>query len=316
MLKKYLCWSALLHFFVLWGGGACLPPSVPGGENCVVLKISFEQREEILAGDGEQKGRSLPVDKGGGTVQGSNGLPEEKELNPGKKEDALLEEAGEGRRTPAQEDDSFETRRNLSTPKERLEKEDIDRENSKDSVHLPVNKEETPNPIENQNNPSQQLLVEEFNGTDQGGEDGAELPGRDYLINGENPIIDHDVNSTEGEEPKLAGGGESSKAYARDEEKGTSWGEPDQAPVLVQQRSPRYPFTARRKGWEGVVILLVKLEADGGVKEVGVLESSGYDLLDYEAVKAVSKWRYELAYKDGKPVVCQIKVRITFALKN
>lgn len=315
MLKKYLCWSAVLHFFVLWGVGACLPPSVPGGEDRVVLKIGFGQSEETLTGDEQLKNRSSPVDKGEEAVQGSNWQPAEKELNQGKKEGALLEEAEERRRRFARENDRVGTGMDMPTTEEQPGEEGkTNREINENFAYITLDKEDS-NLIDNPNNSSRQSLVEESKGLRKEEEAGEVVPEQESLITGENPLIDN-VDSTEGEETKTAGGVESSEAYSAEVETGTSWGNPDQAPVLVQRRSPRYPFVARRKGWEGAVVLLVKLEADGRVEEVGVLESSGYDLLDQEAVKAVSSWRYEPAYKDGKPVVCQIKVKIAFALKN
>ncbi|ADD67693.1 TonB family protein [Denitrovibrio acetiphilus DSM 12809] len=49
----------------------------------------------------------------------------------------------------------------------------------------------------------------------------------------------------------------------------------------------QYPLYARRKGWTGRVIVSFLIEREGSVRNVNVQQSSGYDLLDEKAVKAV-----------------------------
>ena len=75
------------------------------------------------------------------------------------------------------------------------------------------------------------------------------------------------------------------------------------------------PFVVGRKGWAGTVTPS-RLDQNGCVGEVQVHESSGYEILDKEAVKAVGHWRYTPAYRDGNPIACQIRVKITFTLQN
>lgn len=55
---------------------------------------------------------------------------------------------------------------------------------------------------------------------------------------------------------------------------------------------PQYPTTARRNGWQGNVILNYYVNADGTVRDVKIAQSSGVEMLDQEAVQAVSKYRY------------------------
>ncbi len=45
----------------------------------------------------------------------------------------------------------------------------------------------------------------------------------------------------------------------------------------------RYPFVARRKGWEGEVLLGFQLNADGTIERVEVIRSSGRNILDSNA---------------------------------
>jgi protein TonB len=55
---------------------------------------------------------------------------------------------------------------------------------------------------------------------------------------------------------------------------------------LVMQRLS-YPAIARRKGWQGVVILALHIESDGLISDLHVNETSGYAALDQAAVKSL-----------------------------
>ena len=52
---------------------------------------------------------------------------------------------------------------------------------------------------------------------------------------------------------------------------------------------PSYPWRARRMGQEGKVLVQVAYDARGRVHELGIAESSGYRLLDREALAAVRR---------------------------
>lgn len=55
---------------------------------------------------------------------------------------------------------------------------------------------------------------------------------------------------------------------------------------------PEYPSLARRQHWQGVVVISVRVAADGGVTSAVVARSSGHALLDAAAIKAVRDWRF------------------------
>ena len=55
---------------------------------------------------------------------------------------------------------------------------------------------------------------------------------------------------------------------------------------LVTQRLS-YPAIARRKGWQGVVILALHIESDGLISDLHVNETSGYAALDKAAIKSL-----------------------------
>lgn len=55
------------------------------------------------------------------------------------------------------------------------------------------------------------------------------------------------------------------------------------------RRFKRYPPLARQRGWEGVVVVLVSTVASGLVPQVSLSQSSGFELLDQEALELVSQ---------------------------
>jgi protein TonB len=51
----------------------------------------------------------------------------------------------------------------------------------------------------------------------------------------------------------------------------------------------RYPLLARRRGWQGEVVLAFRLEADGRILDARIARSSGYGVLDHAALAALGK---------------------------
>jgi TonB family protein len=80
-------------------------------------------------------------------------------------------------------------------------------------------------------------------------------------------------------------------------------------------RPPKYPERARRRGWEGRVVLRVRVAITGRALSVEVKKSSGYRLLDRVAEEAVRKWRFSSGRLAGVPVVGSVDVPIFFRLK-
>ena len=65
-------------------------------------------------------------------------------------------------------------------------------------------------------------------------------------------------------------------------------------PAIQPERyvEPRYPEAARRSAIEGAVVVSVRIDRRGRVEEVHLSESSGFDVLDREALRAVRLWRF------------------------
>jgi len=86
-------------------------------------------------------------------------------------------------------------------------------------------------------------------------------------------------------------------------------------PLYKRNPPPRYPRVARKRGYQGTVVLSVLVDESGRVKNLWVFTSSGYRLLDNAAVKAVRKWAFEPGLKGDKRLAMWVNVPIRFQLK-
>jgi len=83
---------------------------------------------------------------------------------------------------------------------------------------------------------------------------------------------------------------------------------------LSANRKPVYPELARRRGQEGLVVLLAEVDAGGAATSVSVQHSSGHRLLDEAAVSAVRRWRFKPARYAGADVAGRVRVPVEFRL--
>jgi protein TonB len=79
--------------------------------------------------------------------------------------------------------------------------------------------------------------------------------------------------------------------------------------------SPRYPRLARRRGYEGTVVLEVLVTPNGRVKDLHVFKSGGYAVLDKAAVTSVKDWLFEPGMRGDEKVEMWVKIPIRFQLK-
>lgn len=78
--------------------------------------------------------------------------------------------------------------------------------------------------------------------------------------------------------------------------------------------APVYPEMARERGWEGLVLLRVKVEAAGNPAEVQIEKSSGYKILDDAAVRAVRQWRFKPASIGNASFASWVRIPVRFSL--
>ena len=77
---------------------------------------------------------------------------------------------------------------------------------------------------------------------------------------------------------------------------------------------PQYPNLAARNGWQGTVLLKVRVLSTGRVDEVEVQKSSGFKLLDEEAKATVRTWQFNPSKRGSTPIDGWATVPIEFKL--
>lgn len=86
-------------------------------------------------------------------------------------------------------------------------------------------------------------------------------------------------------------------------------------PLYRQNPPPEYPLAARRRGYQGTVVLNVLVNAEGRVENLWVADSSGYRLLDNAAVRAVKNWFFIPGKIGGKTVKMWVRIPVRFQLQ-
>ncbi|HUQ11033.1 MAG TPA: energy transducer TonB [Steroidobacteraceae bacterium] len=77
---------------------------------------------------------------------------------------------------------------------------------------------------------------------------------------------------------------------------------------------PDYPAQAVRQGWQGTVILRVRVLANGAADSIEVLKTSGKKLLDDAAIATVQRWSFAPSTRGGEPIEGFATVPIEFKL--
>jgi TonB family protein len=87
------------------------------------------------------------------------------------------------------------------------------------------------------------------------------------------------------------------------------------APVATLKVDPAYPPELMRDRVEGTVVLYAVIHSDGHVDDVRVL-SSVDSRLDHNAMRALSKWHFRPATKNGRAVALEAVVQIPFRVSS
>jgi len=82
-------------------------------------------------------------------------------------------------------------------------------------------------------------------------------------------------------------------------------------PRVIYSPEPEFSEEARKRKVQGVMTLGLVVTSDGKAAQIRVVQSLGYGL-DEKAIEAVSRWKFEPATKDGKPVSAEIAVEVNF----
>ncbi len=87
-------------------------------------------------------------------------------------------------------------------------------------------------------------------------------------------------------------------------------------PAYLSAPGPTYPPAAREDGQEGLVILRVRISADGLPLDIALRRSSGSRVLDRAAIAAVQRWTFVAARRGSHPIESWIDVPIRFRLQG
>jgi TonB family protein len=82
-------------------------------------------------------------------------------------------------------------------------------------------------------------------------------------------------------------------------------------PKLISKTDPHYTSIARQLKVRGAVVLKVKIDKEGNVSVLDIVQPLGLDL-DESAIEAVSKWKYTPASLNGEPIDFETTLKIQF----
>ncbi len=85
----------------------------------------------------------------------------------------------------------------------------------------------------------------------------------------------------------------------------------DQPPRVLEGMRPEYPALEAERRQKGFVSIICTIRPDGRVDEF-VIEKMTSPAFAYEAIKAIQKWRFAPAMKDGHPVEGKVRVPMHF----
>lgn len=83
--------------------------------------------------------------------------------------------------------------------------------------------------------------------------------------------------------------------------------------VLLKAEQARYPTSALRAGLSGWVMVGFTITADGGTKDVHVIDAQPRHVFDRAAMEAIDRYRFKPAMRDGNPVESKSQQKVVFS---
>lgn len=87
-------------------------------------------------------------------------------------------------------------------------------------------------------------------------------------------------------------------------------------PLYLENPPPHYPLVARKRKYEGMVMLDVFVDKAGRVADARIFKTCGYAVLDKAALKSVTDWKFEPARRGKTAVSRWVRVPIRFRLED
>ncbi|HXE07663.1 MAG TPA: energy transducer TonB [Acidobacteriaceae bacterium] len=85
------------------------------------------------------------------------------------------------------------------------------------------------------------------------------------------------------------------------------------APVVTRQSEPEYTPEARKKKFNGTLLIGLVVDKQGRPQDVHIIRGVGMGL-DENALKAVGHYRFRPAMENGQPVAVRINVEVNFQI--
>jgi len=85
-------------------------------------------------------------------------------------------------------------------------------------------------------------------------------------------------------------------------------------PIYLINSPPQYPRTAKKRGFQGTVVLEILVEKNGSVGDLRLFTSSGHNILDRAAMAAVKDWLFKPGMRGNVKVEMWVRVPIRFQL--
>jgi len=85
-------------------------------------------------------------------------------------------------------------------------------------------------------------------------------------------------------------------------------------PIYRRNVSPPYPLLARKRGYQGTVLLNVLVSKDGKAASIQLARSSGYKILDRAAIQGVRDWLFYPAKRGDDLFEMWVNIPIRFTL--
>jgi len=85
-------------------------------------------------------------------------------------------------------------------------------------------------------------------------------------------------------------------------------------PIYKHNISPPYPLLARKRGYQGTVLLEVLVSKNGKAASIRLSKSSGYKMLDKAAIKGVEGWLFYPARRGDELCEMWVTIPVRFTL--
>jgi len=135
----------------------------------------------------------------------------------------------------------------------------------------------------------------------------------DYELAEQNPLNSEQKQKEFGSQDEISGSNLSSRP-GQGVSAGVSFDFP--YPRCLKCPKPKYPLLARSQGISGSVRFRLTINEQGEVVRAEKLFSSGEEILEQSAERAISRWRFSPAVHNGKPGYGQVIVTMEFKLEE